>query len=80
MTIETKARVRVEIEIDVGGDAWADEEPGLKRAFEEAKESALNRLERVLSGELLAHDRSSVRIVKVSSVNLRVTSREPEGS
>lgn len=75
MTIETRARVEVTLEIQAGVGAWSDKEPGLGRAFNEAKEDALRTLNRVIAGEPLKGERRAVRLVKVSSVELHVTER-----
>lgn len=76
MTITTKARVRVVLEIDGGDDAWSDEEKGLGRAFKYSRERALNTLNRVFAGEPLGGERDKIRLVKVESVELDVKVRE----
>jgi hypothetical protein len=72
-TVQTRARVQVVLDVDIGGDSWRPEEPGLGRAFNEARTKTLNILERVLRGEGTQATRNMVRIDRVGGITLVVT-------
>lgn len=73
MSINTKAIVRVTLELDAGTSAWSDEEPNLGRAFREARENVVAMLNRVFQGKGNRSDVDVVRCLKVHSVELLVS-------
>ncbi len=76
MSIQTKATVRVVLEIDAGTNAWDEKEPGLGRAFREAKENALNTLNRLLhQGQALKGELGKLRVVKVERIDITVSEK-----
>ena len=70
----THARVVVELEIETGTDAWdGEKEPAYRRAFEEAKERAVNIINNAFLQLTDAQRRSCpVRVLGVGDVTLTV--------
>lgn len=72
-SIQTKAHVRVVLEIDAGTNTWDEKESGLGRAFREAKEHALNTLNRLVQGKGLKGELGKLRVVKIERVDITVS-------